>query len=498
MRVKAALSLIYARQQIRRRNKWLIDPLGAQRKWMRYLIKKGQHTTFGVDHQLASIKDHEDWKMRVPVKDYEGLSEYFTSTKEGEKNVLWPGHPLYLAKTSGTTSGAKYIPLTKQSMPFHIRSAKMALLSYIDETGHTDFVDGKMMFLQGSPALTEMNGLQVGRLSGITAHHVPQYLQRNRVPTLEVNLIEDWETKVDAIVEETCDQDLRLISGIPSWMQMYFERLLAHTGKETVMEVFPNFSLMVHGGVNYRPYAQRFRELIGADIPNIELFPASEGFIAYQDSQDEEGLLLELNSGMFYEFIPADEFHNDEPTRIWLDQVELGVNYVLIISSVAGLWGYNIGDTVKFVSLDPHRVVVTGRIKHFTSAFGEHVIAEEVERAMILASEELGVSVSEFHVAPMLDPEDGLPYHEWFIESEGEVASEADLASMLDKHMVDQNPYYKDLITGRVLQELKLFMVRPGGFKAMMESRGKLGGQNKVPRLANDRKIADHLSKYKA
>ncbi|NNC84317.1 MAG: GH3 auxin-responsive promoter family protein [Flavobacteriales bacterium] len=498
MGVKAALSVLYAKQQIHLRSKWVRSPLDTQIKWMKHLVAQGKYTVYGKDKGVGDITDHRAWRDSIPVVDYEGIRPYMERVLEGEQDVLWPGRPLYVAKTSGTTSGAKYIPLTEESMPFHIRSAKMALLSYIHESGNTEFVDGKMLFLQGSPALTEQNGLKIGRLSGITAHHVPAYLQRNRVPTLETNLIEDWEQKVMAIVKETSVQDMRLISGIPSWMQMYFEKLLEHSGKETVKEVFPNFSLMVHGGVNYRPYQNRFLELIGAEVDNLELYPASEGFIAYQDTLDQEGLLLELNSGIFYEFIPADEFFNDEPKRLWLDEIELGVNYVLIINSVAGLWGYNIGDTVKFVSKDPYRIVVTGRIKHFTSAFGEHVIAEEVERAMEEASKALDIVVSEFHVAPEIHPQEGLPYHEWFIEMEERPSDIEDLTRLLEKSMVAQNPYYRDLIEGKVLRPLVIRVLPSGSFKRMMESRGKLGGQNKVPRLANDRKIADLLTGSKA
>lgn len=493
MRIKAALSLLYARQQVARRNQKTGRAVEFQRRWMHYLIDHGRTTFFGKTQGLDQVTDFETWKERVPIRDYEQNKEFFESMRHGESDVLWPGQPLYLAKTSGTTSGAKYIPLTRKSMPFHIRSAKMSLLSYIAETGNTDFVAGKMLFLQGSPELTEEHGLQVGRLSGITAHHVPSYLQANRVPSMAVNLIEDWEEKVDAIVAETCTQDLRLISGIPSWLQMYFERLLVYTGKQTVMEVFPNFSLMVHGGVNYRPYAQRFRTLIGADIPSIELYPASEGFIAYQDEQKEDGLLLETDSGMFYEFIPTDTYFDQMQTRLWLNEVELGVNYALVISSVAGLWGYSIGDTVKFVSKDPYRIVVTGRIKHFISAFGEHVIAEEVEQAMIQACNHLGVSVTEFHVAPQVSPLEGLPYHEWFIETEEGLRDNGALAELLDELMVKQNSYYRDLIKGSVLRPLIITEVAVGGFQRMMESRGKLGGQNKVPRLANDRVVAELL-----
>jgi len=497
MGIKAALSRPYAAFLLKRRSLWTNDSLATQEKWMNYLIKKGSLCSYGIAHNLTKVKGYSDWKKAIPVREYEGLLPYVERMLSGEEDVLWPGKPLYLAKTSGTTAGAKFIPISRQSMPFHIQSAKMALLSYIHETGETSFVDGKMIFLQGSPELEEKNGMKVGRLSGITAHHVPAYLMRNRLPDKKTNLIEDWEQKVDAIVRETAHQDLRLISGIPSWVQMYFEKLLAYTGKKTVKEVFPNFSLFVYGGVNYAPYEQRFKELIGATIPSIELFPASEGFFAYQDSQKENGLLLELDSGMFYEFIPVEEYGKDGAQRIWLKDVKIGQNYVLIINSVAGLWGYNIGDTVKFLSTDPYRIIVSGRLKHFTSAFGEHVIAEEVEAAMKEACEACECSIVEFHLAPEVSPKDGLPYHEWFIEFAQRPADESHFAQCLDDALIQRNPYYKDLIHGNVLRPLKISKVKETGFQAMMKERGKLGGQNKIPRLANDRNVAELLVKYK-
>ena len=495
MGLKGKLSKWYASRQIGMQKQSISNPLSCQLYWRSYLLHKGSRTAYGIQHQLDRVKDYESWKERIPVKDYEGLQPFIARILEGEPNVLWPNRPSYMAKTSGTTSGAKYIPISKKTMPFHIKSAKMALLSYIHETGKTDFVDGKMIFLQGSPETLKKNGIRIGRLSGITAHHVPAYLQSNRLPSMQVNRIEDWEKKVDAIVEETIGQDLRLISGIPSWVQMYFEKLLDATGKSTVLEVFPNFSLFVHGGVNFAPYSERFRSLIGGQVPSIELYPASEGFIAYQDSQDQEGLLLEVDSGMFFEFIPVDEVGSDGPTRIWLEDVELGVNYVLIINSAAGLWGYNIGDTVRFVSKSPYRLVVTGRVKHFTSAFGEHVIADEVERAASMISKEMGLVIREFHVAPQVSPESGLPYHEWFIEMDDHEKLE-EVAERLDEAMVEQNPYCRDLIEGKVLRPLRITQVPSGAFERMMHARGKLGGQNKIPRLANDRSIAE-LLEYK-
>ena len=412
----------------------------------------------------------------------------------GEENVLWKGKPIYFAKTSGTTSGAKYIPLTKESMPTHIQASRNAILHYIHETGNADFVDGKMIFLQGSPILTEKNGIKLGRLSGIAAHFVPGYLQKNRMPSWETNCIEDWETKVNAIVEETIKEDMRVISGIPSWVQMYFEKL-QQKAQKPVGELFQNFNLFIYGGVNFEPYRAKFENLIGRRVDSIELFPASEGFFAYQDSQKEKGMLLLLNSGIFYEFIKSEEFFTENPKRYTIGEVELGVNYVLIISTNAGLWGYNIGDTVQFTSLKPYRVIVSGRIKHYISAFGEHVIGKEVESALQEAIQGTTIRINEFTVAPQITPKEGLPYHEWFIEFENEPEDEVAFAEAIDQAMRKQNIYYDDLIVGNVLRKVVITKVAKNGFQDYMKSIGKLGGQNKIPRLSNDRKIADVLLK---
>jgi hypothetical protein len=469
-----------------------------QQKVLRNLLHEAHNTAFGNDHQFKNISNHTEWTQAVPVRDYEELVPYMERAKAGELSVLWPGMPKYFCKTSGTTSGTKFIPLTQASLPNHIGSARNALLNYIGETGQSKFVDGKMIFLQGSPELSRLDsGIPYGRLSGIVANHVPAYLQKNRMPSYATNCIEDWETKINRIVEETCKQDMRLISGIPSWVQMYFELLLEKTGKQTIKEIFPNFELFVFGGVNFAPYKSRFAELIGEEIPTIELYPASEGFLAYQDSQQAEGLRLNVNSGIYFEFIKAEEYFSKNPKRYALHEVELGVNYALILSNNAGLWGYSIGDTVKFVSLNPYRILVTGRIKHFTSAFGEHVIGEEVDRAMSHALSQLHFSVNEFHVAPQVQPAEGLPYHEWIIEFNGDVPDLNALQTLLDNKMQEQNVYYKDLIVGSVLQKLKITPVKNGAFNAYMKSQGKLGGQNKIPRLANDRKLADALLQHK-
>ncbi len=492
MSIKSIAAKLFASYIYKKTQRWSRNPIATQQRVFDQLLKYGKQTHFGKDHHFDAIKSHEDFTKLVPIRDYEGLKNYVTRIVDGETDVLWPGKPLYFAKTSGTTSGAKYIPITRESMPYHVEAARNAILHYIHETGNADFVDGKMIFLQGSPILEHKNGIQFGRLSGIVAHYVPQYLQKNRLPSLEINCIEDWEEKVDAIVEETINENMTVISGIPSWVQMYFEKL-NHRAQKPVGQLFNNFNLFIYGGVNYEPYRAKFESLIGRKVDSIELFPASEGFFAFQDCQSDKGMLLLLNSGIFYEFVKADEFYNESPRRYTIGEVELGINYVLIISTNAGLWAYNIGDTVQFTSLKPYRIVVSGRIKHFISAFGEHVIGKEVEQAIQDASTGKNIQINEFTVAPQITPTIGLPYHEWFIEfSEVPHDMEA-FANAIDDSMRRQNVYYDDLIRGNVLQRLKVTKVAKNGFQDYMKSIGKLGGQNKTPRLSNDRSIVDKL-----
>ncbi|WP_088339982.1 GH3 auxin-responsive promoter family protein [Robiginitalea sediminis] len=496
MTFKQLAARVFARFVHWKASRWMHRPVQAQQWVFRDLIRQGSRTAFGKDHRFSEIQDHADYVARVPVRDYEDLKPYVERILEGQPDVLWPGKPLYMAKTSGTTSGAKYIPLTRGAIREQVRASRNAILAYIHQTGNTAFVVGKMIFLQGSPELTDKNGIKVGRLSGISAHYVPGYLQKNRLPSWETNCIEDWEEKVDRIVEETLEKPMSVIAGIPSWVQMYFERLVQRSGKP-VGQLFPQFELFIYGGVNYEPYRAKFEELIGRKVDSIELFPASEGFFAYQDRQDDRGLLLLLDSGIFYEFIRADEFHDPDQERLTIGQVELGVNYVMILSTNAGLWGYNLGDTVAFTSLDPYRVIVTGRIKHFISAFGEHVIAKEVEYAMQDALGRCGGQVNEFTVAPMISPpEGGLPYHEWWVEFEALPRDMEAFVKTLDQALQGQNSYYFDLIEGRVLQRLKIRHVAKGGFREYMKSVGKLGGQNKVQRLSNDRKLAEGLAPF--
>lgn len=474
---------------------WSRNAVLFQQRIFQQLLFSGKETLFGKDHWLTSVKTYVQFREQVPVRDYEGLKNYFEKIKAGEENVMWPGKPLYLSKTSGTTSGVKYIPITRASIPNHINSTRNALLSYIHETGNSKFLDGKLIFISGSPALETMNGIPVGRLSGIVNHHVPAYLRRNQMPTYATNCIDDWETKVETIANETLHENMSFISGIPPWVQMYFDKLHEKTGKR-IKDIFPNFNLFVYGGVNFEPYRNKLEQSIGRKVDSIELYPASEGFIAYQDSQKDSSLLLMVNSGIYYEFIPVSEYFHNNPTRISLKDIELGVNYAMILNTNAGLWGYSLGDTVKFVSKDPYKIVVTGRVKHYISAFGEHVIAEEVEKALKQAAEQQHAEIVEFTVAPMVTPTDGLPYHEWFIEFHKMPDDLERFRLAIDDSLQKQNIYYRDLIQGHILQSLKLRLLKKDSFINYMRAQGKLGGQNKVPRLANDRKIADELLVY--
>ncbi len=494
--IRSVLAKPFASYVVGQQKKWAENASQAQQNVFEYLIQNAKHTAFGNDHDFENIRTYADFRERVPIRDYEGLRPYVEKIQKGESDVLWKGKPLYFAKTSGTTSGTKYIPITRESMPYHINSARNALLSYVHETGNARFLDRKLIFLSGSPEIEEKYGIYTGRLSGIVNHHVPKYLRSNQMPSYETNCIEDWELKLDTIIEETLRQDMSLISGIPPWVQMYFDRIEAKTGKK-IKDVFPNFSLFVHGGVNFQPYSAKLFESIGKKIDAIETYPASEGFIAYQNSQEDEGLLMLLNHGIFYEFIPADKFFDENPPRLTIEEVETDVNYAVIMNTNAGLWGYSIGDTVRFTQKNPYKIRVSGRIKHFISAFGEHVIGEEVERALREAVFQFPeTEVIEFTVAPQVTPSEGLPHHEWLMSFAQPPHDLEAFRHVMDKKLCALNSYYDDLISGAILKPLEIKVLPPDAFINYMKSKGKLGGQNKVPRLSNDRKIADELGKF--
>jgi hypothetical protein len=495
MKIKSFLARPYAAIVSNRIKKGMATAVADQKAILQGLLKVGAKTSFGKEHKLADVKTYQEYRQALPIRDYEAFKPYIEQIKAGQQNVLWRGKPMYFAKTSGTTSGVKYIPISKDSISNHIDTAKNALLCYMAESGKPQFADGRMIFLSGSPELERVGGIPTGRLSGIVNHFVPGYLRGNQLPSYETNCIEDWEEKLGKIVEETINKDMTLISGIPPWMQMYFDWLSEKSGKK-IKELFPNLQVLVHGGVNFEPYKAKLFDSLGGPIDTIETFPASEGFFAFQDTQDAEGLLLNTDSGIFFEFIPAGEIFNETPTRLSLEEVKVGENYALIINSNAGLWSYNIGDTVRFVSTEPYRLVVSGRIKHYISAFGEHVIGEEVEHAMLQAANAHAAHITEFTVAPMIQATGELPYHEWFVEFEKTPDNMTAFVQAVDDNLRKKNIYYDDLIRGGILQPLKIRPMKKAAFIDYMKSIGKLGGQNKVPRLSNDRNIADAMRQW--
>ena len=494
--IKKKIALLWARKHVKQTESFKQNAVEDQEKLLISLVKTAEKTLFGREHQFEDIKNIQDFQDQVKIADYEDLKPYIEKVKKGQRNILWTDTPEYFAKTSGTTSGSKYIPISKEGMPYQIAAAQSAIFHYISQKDNSDFVAGKMIFLQGSPELEEINGIKTGRLSGIVAHHIPNYLQKNRLPSEKTNLIEDWETKVDEIVKETEKQNMTLISGIPPWLIMYFEKLIERNGKK-ITELFPNLQLIITGGVNFEPYREKMNELLGKPVDTIQTFPASEGFFAFQDDYQNEGLLLLTNHGIFYEFVPLEEYGKPEAKRLTLKDIELHKDYALILTTNSGLWAYSIGDVVRFISKKPYRIVVSGRTKHFTSAFGEHVIAFEVEEAMKATVEKFPAQITEFHLAPQVNPTEGLPYHEWFIEFEKEPENLEIFRKNLDDEMRKRNTYYDDLISGNILQPLIITKLKKNAFQDYARSEGKLGGQNKIPRLANDRKIGDFLSGFK-
>ena len=490
--LKKKIALAWAKKHVRQTEDFKNNAEKHQEELLLSLVKTAEKTLFGRLHHFEEIKNIHDFQAKVPIADYEDLKPFIEKIKKGQKDILWTATPEYFAKTSGTTSGSKYIPISKEGMPYQIAAAQSALFHYMAQKNNANFVAGKMIFLQGTPELEELYGIKTGSLSGIVAHHIPTYLQKNRLPSWETNMIDDWETKVDAIVKETEKQDMTLISGIPPWLIMYFEKLIERNGKK-IKQLFPNLQLIITGGVNYEPYREKMQELLGEKVDIIQTFPASEGFFAFQDDFTKDGLLLQTNHGIFYEFIPLEQFGKPDAQRLTLKDIELHKDYALILTTNSGLWAYSIGDVVRFISKKPYRILVSGRTKHFTSAFGEHVIAFEVEEAMKATVEKFPTQITEFHLAPQVNPENGLPYHEWFIEFEKEPENIENFKKFLDEEMRKRNTYYDDLISGNILQPLIISKLKKNAFHEYAKSQGKLGGQNKIPRLANDRNIADFL-----
>jgi hypothetical protein len=479
----------------RRLRHWAAQPHQYQMQYFRLLLETAPKTTYGQALGIENGMDYTAYRDCVPLVDYEDLKPYVERIMAGERDVLWPGVPDYLIMSSGTTSGKKYIPATPQGIRAILRGTTDAFCSYIARSRHHDIWDGKTLPLTGSPALTMMGDVPSARVSGLLNHFLPCYARWNRVPSWETNCIADFEPKLSRILDETIEQDVRAITGLPVWLNLLFKRLYERTGKK-VIEIWPNLQVMLYGGLQVDPYKAGLLEAIGQDIDFVEVFNASEGFFAFEDNFENLGLLLHMHTGFFYEFMPADAYRAGKVQRLPLQDIELDVDYGLVLNSVSGLWGYNLGDTVRFTSREPYRLVFTGRLAHFTSAFNEHVIQFEVERAIRQAMEQEGGVVSEFTVAPQLHPIAGPPYHEWFVEF---AALPDDLEAFrlkLDTVMQTGNHLYRELVTAQAMRPLKLSLLEPDSFLHHLKSIEQVGDQHKVPRLKNDRSIADAMAPY--
>ena len=494
----------YAQKRIKEIRETYTHPLKLQERALFSVLDRARHTEFGRRYDFKSIKSLTTYQKRIPLFRYNGMRQWIEKALAGKANVLWPGRIWDFALTSGTTSGNKYIPISKELMSTNRRAAMDTLFFYLVESGKRSLLDGSFLFLGGSTSLKRLkSGSFVGDLSGITSRHIPFLIRSMYEPGKNIALMYDWEKKIAEITQKEVEIDIRGISGVPSWLLVFFNRLLEEASKrkgkdvKTATEVWPNFSLLVYGGMNFIPYKTVFDEIIGKEIYYLETYPASEAFIAIQDKKDEKGLLLMLDYDIFYEFVPEEEIGRENPARLTVADVERDKNYAIALTNNSGLYSYILGDTVKFVNLNPPRLVVTGRIENFLSAFGEHLIVEEAEDAIAYACEKTNSEIEEFTAAPFFpkNPKE-LPYHQWLIEFIKNPPDPKEFAQHLDKRLRERNADYnthrgRDISIGQP----RVVELKRGAFYDWMKSEGKLGGQHKVPRLQNHRTLVTKLLK---
>lgn len=469
-----------------------------QERTLMRLVRKAKGTRFGRDHGFGSIRSIANFQNAVPLRSYEDLwRQYLRDQYPIFDNLTWPGRIPYLALTSGTTQGAtKYIPVSREMLASNLTGAKTMLAYHLTQVPESRLFHGRIFFLGGSSDLEQpAPGIRQGDLSGIASKEVSELLRPYTFPPLELALEPDWDRKLARLAERGLREPITLVGGVPSWLLALFQRLLDLSGKATIAEVWPALEVVVHGGVKFAPYREAFAKVLGS--PKIRLqesYPCSEGFIAFGDPTT--GLLrLLFDHGIFYEFVPVDEFESDRPTRHWLGNIQVGVNYAIVVSTCAGMWSHLIGDTVRFESVDPPLLTFTGRTKYTLSAFGEHLISEEVEAAVASASSHTGASVREWHVGPVF--QGALGHHLYIFEFLNPPDDLEDFRRSLDSDLSLRNADYQaHRVEGVGLPRPALIVTRPGGFDAWMRSRGKLGGQHKVPRMDNDGKITQQLAEF--
>ena len=476
---------------------WVKDPVAAQREVLQDLITHGQYTQIGRKYQFSGVFNIRKFKEVVPIQAYEDLKPYIDEVMQGEEDVLWNTPIAWFAKSSGTTSDkSKFIPLSQESIEDnHFQASKDVLSIYYNAFPDSDLLTGKMLIIGGSHQVHPIqDDIQYGDLSAVLLQNAPIWSGLVRVPELSIALMDEWESKIEMLAQSTIQEPVTSIAGVPTWTLVLFKRILEITGKKTIKEVWPDFELYMHGGVSFTPYKAEFKKIIGGDCNYLEIYNASEGFFAAQDRMDEEGMLLFLDHGIFYEFMPLEAYGKENPVTIGLDKVELGKNYAIVISTNGGLWRYLVGDTVQFVTLNPFRIKVSGRLKQYINAFGEELIADNSDKAISLTCASLNVVMKEYTAAPIYMSDKSAGAHEWLIEFENPPADMHAFTVELDKNLQSVNSdyeakRYKDIALGLP----QITAVKKDCFYEWLKRKGKLGGQHKVPRLSNERIFIEEL-----
>ena len=475
-------------------------PYDVQDEWFQTLISTAQHTEWGKTHGYTSIYNQQQFKERVPIQNYDTLKPYIERMLSGEQNVLWPSEIKWFAKSSGTTNDrSKFIPVSEESLEeCHFKGGKDLLSMYCDNRPNAKIFTGKCLVLGGSHQINQLNSdSSCGDLSAVLIKNLPFWAEFYRTPDISIALMDNFEEKVEKMAQATIGVNVTNISGVPTWNLVLAKRILEITGKNNLLEVWPNLELYFHGAVNFKPYREQFKKLIPSDdMYYLETYNASEGFFGIQDQPNSEEMLLMLDYGIYYEFLPMEDLNTENPKTLGLDEVELNKNYALIISTNAGLWRYMIGDTIKFTSLSPHRIRITGRTKHFINAFGEELIIDNAEKGLSKACSETNAIIRDYTAGPIYFKGNDVGGHEWIIEFEQKPDDIEKFTDLLDNTLREVNSdydakRYKDMALRRPL----VHVASEGTFYNWMKSRGKLGGQHKVPRLANDRVYVDDILK---
>lgn len=489
-----------ARMRMWRIEAWMHNPVAAQREVLQHLVTAAQYTEFGKKHDFSSLFNIRSFKEAVPIHEYDDIKIYIERMMNGEENVLWNTPIKWFAKSSGTTSDkSKFIPVSEESLEDgHYKAAKDVLTIYYNNFPYSDLLTGKGLVIGGSHKIHQVNeAVQFGDLSAVLMQNAPFWGQWLRTPELNIALLDEWENKIEKLAESTIKENVSSLSGVPTWTMVLIKRILEITGKQTLAEVWPGLELYLHGGVSFIPYKEQFQKLIGKNISYLEMYNASEGFFAAQDIPGEDGLLLFTDHGIFYEFMPIEEYGKPKPKTIGLDKVQLNVNYAPVISTTGGLWRYLVGDTVQFTSINPFKIKVSGRLKHFINAFGEEIIVDNTDKAIAFACEQTGAVVNDYTAAPVYFSDNSNGAHEWLIEFEKKPDDFNGFIFELDTALKNLNSDYEAKRYKDIALRMPLVkMMKPGTFTAWLKSRGKLGGQHKVPRLSNDRKYIDEILQF--